>query len=472
MAPETETHRAAFTSDILEHVAIDPETGFSLNPEFIDTVIKAIDEDNPIRLRELVQPLHAADQAELLDRLNHDQRVVLTSALKSDFDSEVLPELSAEAAEDVIEALGAKASAQVLSELETDDAVHIIEDLAPAEQKLILGQMSADKRGQVEQSLSYPDESAGRLMRRNLVTVPMEWNVGNTIDYLRAHHDLPENFYVIYVTDNDFTPVGRILLGVILHNKRDTHISDIMNKEIYAVLTETDQEEVAFLFRKYALVETPVIDDSGKLVGTITVDDVVDVIKEEEDEDYHHAGGVSSHDISSRLITTVRARFSWLFINLITAILASLVIGLFAQSIEKIVALAILMPIVASMGGNAGTQSVTVAVRAIATRYITENNSRSFIIKETLIGLINGMALGSVMGIGTYFWFHDDVLASVMFLAAVGTLTMAGLWGALIPILIHRYRGDPAISSGIFLTTITDCVGFFTFLGLATLILL
>lgn len=472
MVQNTDSHRPAFTSDILEHVAIDPETGFSLNPEFVDTIILAIEDENTERLIELVHPLHAADQAELLDRLNHDQRVVLTSALKSDFDSEVLPELSAEAAEDVLEALGAETSAQVLSELETDDAVHIIEDLTPADQKLILGQMSADKRGEVEQSLSYPDESAGRLMRRNLVTVPMDWNVGNTIDYLRAHDDLPENFYVLYVTDDKFAPVGRILLGVILHNKRDARIADIMNDEIYAAHTHTDQEEVAFLFRKYALVETPVIDNSGMLVGTITVDDVVDVIKEEDDEDYHRAGGVSSQDISSRLITTVRARFSWLFINLITAILASLVIGLFAKSIEQIVALAILMPIVASMGGNAGTQSVTVAVRAIATRYLTENNSRSFVIKETLIGLINGLALGGVMGVGTYFWFHDDVLASVMFLAAVGTLTMAGLWGALIPILIHRYRGDPAISSGIFLTTVTDCVGFFTFLGLATLILL
>jgi magnesium transporter len=455
-----------------EEIENAPDAGVTLDPAFIHEIIAAIDAEAMDALTALVSPLHAADQAELLDRLNHDQRVILTAALRSNFDSEVLPELSQEAAEDVMEALGAKQSAQVLAELETDDAVHIIEDLAPEDQQLILEEMPAQKRDAVQSSLNYPEDSAGRLMRHNLVTVPLAWTVGNTIDYLRDREDLPDTFYVIYVLDDAGTPVGRLLLGTILHARRDVKIGEILNAETYAVTPDTDQEEVAFLFRKYALVEAPVVDENGVLVGTITVDDVVDVIQEEEEEDYLRSGGVVGQDIQSSLFQSMRARFGWLFLNLLTAIAASIVIGLFEHSIEKIVALAILMPIVASMGGNAGTQSVTVAVRGIATRYLDENNSRNFVIKETLIGLLNGLALGSVMAVGTWFWFQDLWLSMVMGLAAIFTLTMAGLWGAMIPLLIHRKQGDPAISSGIFLTTVTDCVGFFSFLGLATLVLL
>jgi magnesium transporter len=451
---------------------MDSETGLTLNAEFIADVIEAIDSEDAARMRALAQPLHAADQAELLEQLNHDQRVVLTAALKADFDSDVLPELSHEAAEDVMEALGAKASADALAELEIDDAVHIIEDLTPEDQQTLLGEMPEAKRGELKSSLQFPEDSAGRLMHRKLVSVPRHWNVGNTIDYMRDTAELPENFYVIYVVDEYDIPVGRLLLGTMLHHRRDMPIASIMNPELYAVTGDTDQEEVAFLFRKYALVETPVVNLDGILIGTITVDDVVDVIQEEEDEDYLRAGGVTSSDIKARLASTIKARFWWLFINLLTAIAASTVIGMFEGSIEKIVALAILMPIVASMGGNAGTQSVTVAVRGIATRYLTNTNSFNFVLKEAIIGFINGLMLGTVMGGGAGLWFSDAWLGLVMFLAALTTLTMAGLWGALIPLLIARFKGDPAISSGIFLTTVTDCVGFFSFLGLATLILL
>lgn len=455
-----------------EHGHMDEETGLTLHPEFIEDIITAIDAEDAAALCTLVEPLHAADQAELLDRLNHDQRVILTAALRATFDSDVLPELSPEAAEDVMEALGAKASAVALSELETDDAIHIFEDLTPQDQQLILDELPADKRGELQSSLQYPEDSAGRLMRRKLVSVPEGWTVGNTIDYLRDSADLPENFYVIYIVDEYDMPMGRLLLGTMLHHRREIAIRDIMTTEIYAVNGTVDQEEVAFLFRKYALVETPVINDDGILIGTITVDDVVDVIQEEEDEDYLRAGGVAGGDIKTRIMSTMRARFGWLFLNLVTAIAASTVISVFEGSIEQIVALAVLMPIVASMGGNAGTQSVTVAVRSIATRYLTDSNSKTFILKETFIGLINGLTLGTIMGASAGLWFGDMWLGFVMFLAAVTTLTMAGLWGAVIPILITRFKGDPAISSSIFLTTITDCVGFFSFLGLATLILL
>lgn len=454
-----------------EQFVLDPELGFTLAPEFVAEVILAIDREDTSLAQELVSPLLAQDQAELFEQLPPEQRRWLTEAIASDFDSEVLAELSPEVAEEVMETLGATKSAEVLSEMETDDAVHILEDMTPEEQQEILEVMPSDVREEVEESLNYPEESAGRMMRRSLVAVPDDWTVGETIDYLRAQETLPDNFYVIYVVNADFKPIGRLLLGTMLHHKRDVCIAEIMT-ETYGIDVLTDQEEIAYLFRKYALVEAPVINNHGKLVGTITVDDVVDVIQEEEEEDYLAAGGVSGQDFQSRLFDTVKSRFSWLFVNLFTALLAAMVIGQFEGSIEKIVALAVMMPMVASMGGNTGTQAVTVAVRAIATKSLTENNKWSHIRKEALIGLINGGGLGILMAAGAYLWFNDAMFALVLFLAAVGTMSMAGLFGAFIPIVLNRRGIDPAIASSIFLTTVTDCVGFFSFLGLATLILL
>ncbi|MFZ4542311.1 MAG: magnesium transporter, partial [Rickettsiales bacterium] len=420
----------------------------------------------------LVSPLPAPDQAELFEQLGHDERRWLTDALAADFDSETLAELSPEAAEDVIEALGTEKSAEALAELETDDAVHILEDLDPDDQREILEEMPLETREDIEESLTHDHESAGRLMRKALVAVPEFWNVGDTIDFLRAADELPEYFYVIYTVNGNFVPTGRIMLGTILGHKRDVPLEQIRQTNLYAVTTDTNQEEVAYLFRKYALVEAPVINSEGVLVGTITVDDVVDVLVEEDEEDYLRAGGVAGQDFQSSVWETTRARFGWLFVNLITAVLASCVIALFEGTISQIVALALMMPMVASMGGNSGTQTVTVAVRAIATRQLNDANSGQYIRKETLIGLLNGAGLGLVMAFGVFILFSDLKLALVMFLAATGTMTMAGFWGALIPIFLFRRGFDPAISSTIFLTTVTDCVGFFSFLGLATLILL
>lgn len=459
-------------NNISEYVPLDPDTGFSLNPEFVAEIVEAILREDRVTARALVYPLPAPDQAELFDQIGPEERHWLTDVLASEFDSETLAELSPEAAEDVLEALGAEKSAEVLAEMETDDAVHILEDLAPEAQQEILEELPADVREEVEESLNYPLESAGRLMRHALVAVPESWSVGDTIDYLRSNEELPENFYVIYAVDGEFKPTGRLLLGTILSHKRDTKLGGLLTENIFAIPTRTDQEEVAHLFRKYALVEAPVVNDAGILVGTITVDDVVDVIQEEEEEDYLRAGGVTAQDFGSRIGETVKARFGWLFLNLWTAALAAFVISRFEDSIEKIVALAIMMPIVASMGGNTGTQAVTVAVRAIATKHLTEANRWAYVRKEALIGLLNGLALGLLMAIGSYLWFRELPFAGVMMAAAVITMTMAGLFGALIPILLSRRGIDPAISSTIFLTTVTDCMGFFSFLGLATLILL
>lgn len=461
------------TPPVLEPtVKNDHELSFSLSTDFVDQVRDAIAAEDVLTTRALVAPLSPPDQAELFEQLDHDERRWLAETISADFDSVTLAELSPEAAEDVIEALGTEKSAEVISELETDDAVHILEDLGPAEQLQLLEGMSTEMREEVEESLTYEPESAGRLMRKALVAVPEFWLVGDTIDFLRAADELPENFYIIYTVNSAFVPTGRIPLGTILSHKRDVPLEDIRQNNLYAVNTHTDQEEVAYLFRKYALVEAPVIDENGVLVGTITVDDVVDVMQEEEEEDYLRAGGVAGSDFQSSIWETVRARFGWLFLNLLTAVLASAVIGLFEDTISKVVALALMMPMVASMGGNSGTQTVTVAVRAIATKQLTVSNSGGYIRKEMVIGFLNGAGLGLVMAAGVYIMFHDAKLALVMLLAATGTMTMAGLWGALIPIFLYRRGFDPAISSTIFLTTVTDCVGFFSFLGLATLILL
>ena len=458
--------------DDLDYAPLDPDTGFALNPEFVAEIVEAIEREDLTAARNLVYPLPAPDQAELFEQLSPDQRHWLTEAIAAEFDSDMLAELSPDAAEDVIEALGTAKSAEMLAELETDDAVHILEDLGEEEQQELLEVMPQEIREEVEEGLTYPEESAGRLMRKTLVAVPDFWTVGDTIDFLRSAESLPESFYIIYTVDAAFMPTGRVLLGTMLASKREVPLSQICTSTTYAVNTNTDQEEVAFLFRKYALVETPVVDETGMLVGTITVDDVVDVMQEEQDEDYLRAGGVTGQDFQSGIFETVRSRFGWLFVNLLTAILAAGVISLFEGTIEQIVVLAAIMPMVASMGGNTGTQTITVAVRAIATKQLTTANSGAYIRKEMLIGFLNGAGLGLIMGIGVYLRFHDLQIALVMMLANTTTMTMAGLWGSIIPIFLTRRGFDPAISSAIFLTTVTDCVGFFSFLGLATLILL
>lgn len=459
-------------ADATSYTPIDPDTGFALSPEFVAEVMQAIGREDITTTRNLVGPLPAPDQAELFEQLSHDERRWLTAILAANFDSETLAELSPEAAEDVLNALGTEKSAEVIADLDTDDAVHILEELEPDEQQELLEGMPIDTREELEEGLTYAPESAGRLMRRALVAVPEFWSVGDTIDFLRAAHELPEYFYVIYTVSGSFVPTGRVMLGSILGNKRDIPLDQIRQTNLYAVTTDTDQEEVAYLFRKYALVEAPVIDRNGVLVGTITVDDVVDVMVEEDEEDYLRAGGVTGSDFQLGVWETVRGRFVWLFVNLLTAVLASLVIGMFETTIQQFVALALMMPMVASMGGNTGTQTVTVAVRAIATRQLTDANSHSYILKEMRTGFLNGLGLGFIMAVGVYVLFTQIKLALVMLLAATITMTMAGLWGALIPIFLHRRGFDPAISSTIFLTTVTDCVGFFSFLGLATLILL
>lgn len=411
--------------------------------------------------------LHAADQAELIDGLAPEQRQKLAGFLGEEFNHEVLPELRAEAADDVLEGLGVELGAEALTQLETDDAVHIMEDLDDADQAELLQAIPKEYRKELQEGLAYPEESAGRLMRKTLVAVPQFWKVGDAIDHMRAQDEMPENFYIIYVTDPKYRPIGRLPLGQLMTHGRETALGEIMIVETHSIRTDTDQEEVAFKFSKYGLVESPVVNEEGKLVGTITVDDVVDVMREEEEEDFLASAGLKAQDLQASLKDTVSKRFPWLFVNLLTAVLASLVIGFFAGTIEQLVALAVLMPIVASMGGNAGTQSVTIAVRAIATKQLRAENTGYVVRKELVVGLMNGLGLALIMAGGAYFWYQDMTLALVLGSATILTLTIAGLAGALIPVILNKCSIDPAVASGVFLTTVTDVIGFFTFLGLA-----
>ncbi len=440
---------------------------------YLASVQDALEQDDVDTVNQLVEGLHAADKADIINQLSPQERELFTHMLSAEqFDHAILPELHPDVAEQVMEILGPDVCAEALSQLETDDAVQLIEEWDEEEQQDLLRAVTAQQRSEITESLSYPEDSAGRLMTRKLVCVPHYWTVGNTIDYLRAHQDLPENFYVVYVTDPKFHPVGRIPLGRIMQSSRDVLISDLSTSENYTVNTDTDQEDVAHLFTKYALVETAVVNQEGRLVGTITVDDVVHVIHEEEGEDYLRAGGVKSQDISISVQQTVKQRFPWLFINLLTAVLASVVIGAYADTIEQFVALAVLMPIVASMGGNAGTQSVTVAVRALATRQLRGGRALYAIKKELIIGLLNGLLLAMLMSFGAFLLYQDGMLAVIFGAATILTMTIAGFSGAAIPLLLQRLGVDPAVSSGVFVTTVTDVIGFLSFLGLAALLLL
>ena len=448
------------------------EETYGLSIPLIREVRHALEDDAPERINALLFELHAADLAELFTALSYDLRHKLTDVLGTKFDAEILAYLSFELRDEILEWLGKEKSAAAIAQLDTDDAVHVIEDLSAADQRELLAALPLDTREEVQEGLAHPEGSAGRLMRKDFVSVPEYWTVGNTIDFLRQNKDLPEDFYVIFIIDPKFKPMGYVLLSRIMHSGRDVKVSDIMNQDIKPFSTATDQEEVAYVFRKYALVEAPVVGHSGRLVGVITVDDVVDVIQEEQEEDLMRLGGVIESDFHSSVASTVGRRFPWLFINLLTAIAASWVITLFEGSIEKIVALAVLMPIIASMGGNAGIQSVTIAVRALTTRELTFGNSFSFIKKEMLIGGANGLLLALVTGVTVALFYSDIGLGLVFSAAMVISMVFAGFAGALLPVFIHKMRIDPAIASGIFLTMVTDIVGFFTFLGLAAWLLL
>jgi magnesium transporter len=441
-----------------------------LRPEFVGKVLDAVEAGDDETARKLVQPLHPADVADLIELARSDEREGLVKALAGIISPDVLAEMNDYVREDLLDEMEPQQVADIAAQLDTDDAVALIEDLDRDEQQAVLQRMEPDDRAAVEEALSYPEESAGRLMQRDLCAVPEHWNVGQVIDYLRSTRDLPDDFWVVFVVTPNHHPVGTCKLSLILRMPRKTPISEIMQREQTLIPVDMDQEDVALRFQKYALVSAAVTDDSGRLVGMITVDDVVHIIQEEAGEDVLLLSGAGEGDINEPVRLTVRRRLFWLVINLGTAMIAASVVSLFQSEIGKYAVLAVLMPIVAGMGGNAGTQTLAVAVRALATNQLTESNTIRAFGRELTIALANGVSLGVLIGTGVMLVFHNPLLGAVMGAAMVINNLAAGLGGILVPVTLDRFRIDPAVSSAVFVTTITDVTGFFSFLGLAALV--
>jgi magnesium transporter len=448
------------------------EALYGVSDELVRRVADALDEGDAPTARMLVAELHAADIADLLERLSGDERRALVELQRDGFDPEILPHLGGNVRDQVIAQLGPRALAEALSELDSDDAIYLIEDLDDDIQAALLAAVPPATRRALEESLAYPEYSAGRLMQRDLIAMPAFWTVGRAIDFLRETPDLPEEFYEIFVVDPRHKPIGSVPLARMLRHPRKVLLRDIMDRDVDAIAAATDQEEVARLFRHYSLASAPVVDDQGRLIGVITFDDVVDVIQEEAEEDMALMAGVGSEvDVNASLASVVRQRIAWLGVNLGTALMVSSVISLFEATIEQIVALAVLMPIVASMGGNAGTQTLTVAVRALALKELTPSNAMRILTREVGVGTINGLVFGIAVGAVAAVIF-DPFIGGVLFCALLANLVTAGLAGMLIPLALDRLKVDPAVSAGVFLTAVTDVVGFFAFLGLAQLVLL
>ena len=445
---------------------------YGLTPKVETAIIDAVQAGAVQRLRTLVAPLHPADQADLLERMPARTATSLVRFLGDHLDAETLTYLDENTREAIVEVMGAKALARQLHDLSTDDAIDIIEELEEGALADVLAALSAEDRVFVEEGLSFPEDSAGRLMQREIVTVPSFWTVGQTIDYLRGGKSTTDDFYLIFVVDPARKPLGEVPLSKLLCAQRPRRISEIMEPDFRSIPVDMDQEEVAVLFRRYGMVSAGVVDLGNRLVGMITIDDVIDVIDEEAEEDLMALAGVGEASLRSSIRETLQGRTTWLLVNLLTAILASVVIGVFDATIEQLVALAVLMPIVASMGGNAGTQTVTVAVRAIALRQLDAASTRNFVIREGLVALLNGLLFAVLAAAVSFVWFGDPEIATVMAVAMFANLLIAGLSGTLVPIGLLRAGVDPAVASSVFVTTITDVVGFFVFLGLAALYLL
>ncbi len=448
-----------------------------LLPGRVNAVIEAIEAGDEARVAALVQPLHDADVADLVQNLSPEHRRAFLAVVRLNERPDVLAELDEAVRDEVIELLGVADTAAAVAGLETDDAVHVLEGLDETDQRQVLESIPQPERLLLEQALSYPEDSAGRLMQRELVAVPSFWTAGETIDHLRylgerAPDRLPANIHDIYVVDPRHRLLGSVAAGRLLCARRSAPLAEIMVTDLRIVSTDTDQKEVAFLFRQRDLIAAPVVDGSGRLVGMITIDDVVDVIDEVHEDEIMHLGGVGADDLHRSALQTARSRAAWLMVNLVTAMLASLVINVFGGTIRHMVALAALMPIVASMGGNAGTQALTVAVRALATKELTRANAMRVIAKELLVGALNGSLFALIAGAIAWMWFGNPLIAGVIAAAMIINLVVAALAGAVVPHVLERLKVDPAIASGVFVTTVTDVVGFFAFLGLATLVLM
>lgn len=440
--------------------------------DLVRDVALALHDGDSARAAGFVSELHPRDLADVIELLSPEHRVALIQALGSAFDYEVLSEIDESVRDQLSEALPNELLAKAVTELDTDDAAYLIENLEEADREEILAQLPTGERAVLERQLEYPEESAGRLMQSDFVAVAPYWTIGQVIAHARESDDLPDEFHEIFVVDPAFRVLGSVDLSRLLRTKREVPISEIMETDLDVVLATADQEEVARQFERYNLLSAPVVDENNKLVGVITIDDIVEVIQDEADEDMRALGGVGDESLGGSVAETARSRVPWLMVNLLTAMLGSLVIKMFDATIEQMVALAVLMPVVASMGGNAGTQTMTVTVRALATNKLGAANAPRIISREALVGLINGFVMSTIMATVVFFWFGSGRLGAVIGAAMVVNLLAAALAGILIPLALDRLKLDPAPASGVFVTMVTDVVGFFAFLGLASIYLL
>ncbi len=456
-----------------EETSREDDRAYALDRRNVVAILDAVDAEDRDLLIDLMEPLHAADIADLLEQIHASDRVRLVRLYDREFDGDILSELEEGVREDIIGMLTPQVLAEAVRDLDSDDVVDLVEDLDAPQQAAILGALNDADRVAVQQSLSYPEYSAGRLMQREVVMAPEHWTVGQAIDHLRSSDTLPEQFYHVVLVDPRLHPLGNVTLGKLMRSRRDVPLADITEDVFQVIPVNQDEADVAYAFNQYHLISAPVVDEEGRLVGIITIDDAMIVLDEEHEEDILRLAGVSEEgSLSDNVLETARQRFPWLAVNLVTAVLASLVIAQFEAAIAQLVALAVLMPIVASMGGNAGTQSLTVAVRAIATKDLTGSNVWRVIRREVMVGLLNGLAFAVVMGIVGVVWFGSPTLGYVIAAAMVINLVVAGLAGTVIPVLLERVGIDPALASGAFVTTVTDVVGFLAFLGLAAAVLL
>ena len=437
------------------------------DPSLVSEIIFLVDKGDKETLLTIIDNLPHSDIADIINLLKPSERESFVSLIKDKFQAEILSDLEETVREEVIHYLGYNFVANLLLKLDTDDAVHVIEDLEDDEKNIILQKVPINEREEIKSSLNYPDDSAGRLMNLDFVSLPPHWNVGQAIDFLRSNVELPNEFYEIYLVDPSNKPQGALLLSSLLRSDRDINLQDIKSNHFVTINSDLDKEIVAIEFERFDLVSAPVVDKNGRLIGVITADDIVDVIKDEAGEDIKFLGGVGDENITDSILKVSRGRFSWLFVNLLTAVLASVVIGIFDATIEEMVALAILMPIVASMGGNAGTQTLTIAVRSLSTRDLIPLNYKRIINKEIIVNFYNGIIFAVITGFFGWIWFSDFSLGIVLAIAMILNMVVAGLAGILIPLGLNKLGIDPAIASTVFLTTITDVVGFLSFLGLA-----
>ena len=449
----------------------DRDDSYALDAQDVAAIRAAVEAGDAHRLARLLEPLHPADIADLLEQIDPDERAALVRLYGRDFDGEILSELGEGIRGDIVAELTPDVLSEAVRELDSDDVVDLLEDLEEPTQKEILDILDSADRVAVEQALSLPEDAAGRLMQREVVFAPQHWTVGQAIDFLRASDDLPEQFYHIVLVDPRMRPLGQVTLGKVMSNPRDTRLADITEDTFRVFRIDEPESEVAYAFNQYHLISAPVVDLDGRLVGVITIDDAMAVLDEENEEDIMRLAGVGDEDLTDSTLAIAQQRFPWLFVNLVSAILASLVIARFEEVIAAIVALAVLMPIVASMGGNAGTQSLTVAVRSLATRDLTGSNALRVIRREVTAGLLNGIVFAAIMAAVGVAWFGTPLLGVVIAAAMIINLVVAGLAGILVPLALDRAGIDPALASGAFVTTVTDVVGFFAFLGLAAALL-